>query len=181
MKPLLTLTLVFIGSAAHAFDVEQMIADCNAPLSPAIAQVVRSDVQSSEWNNLNLVIKAHRSNCAVPMAISCHLSDAPDQCYTDLTVAIDGLAEKERLKLTTYFSDGGIGFGTMPELAANTAEARLAAREAYCNTQGSDASNYVTVLGGNGTAACRLEMAVNQWADLAFVGSAPQALSLLPP
>lgn len=181
MKNFLVVAVICCAGKAYAFDPNLMIAQCNAPLSRAISVAAQSNAQSSEWNNLNLAIQQHRRQCGVPMAITCHLSESPTQCYSDLIDVIDAMSEVERNKLSAYAEAGNILFGALPEQVGRTTEVRAAEREEYCDQQSTDAGGFVGVLGGNSRAACRLEIAVNQWAVLSFSGAAPEALSLLPP
>ncbi|QBF32078.1 hypothetical protein CFI11_12720 [Thalassococcus sp. S3] len=178
---MLVLTMLTIGTTAHAFDAEEMIAHCDAPVAQAIEEAARHDAQSTEWNNLQSAIQQHRRRCGMPMAIACHLSDRPDECYAQVTEAIDARSEAERLKLQTYADEGGALIGALADQITLTTEMRAEDREAYCSQQSSDASAFVGVLGGDTDASCRLDVAVGQWAMLAFSGAAPAALSLLPP
>lgn len=66
------------------------------------------------------------------MASACHLSQGADQCYSDLTDAVDARAGKERLKIEAYADDGGMMFGALPKDIDQTAEKRATVRQNYC-------------------------------------------------
>lgn len=173
--------LVISASAAQALDVKTMITECEAPITEIVSKVAESDANSPEWNSLNLAILNHRKSCAVPLALRCHLSDSPDACFAGVTDAFDMMAEKERSKLESYKASNGTLFGSLGSTLERTTDARAKERRDYCGSASTDASTYVRSVGGNAKAACELEIAVGQWASMAWSGAAPKALSLLPP